>query len=395
MSNMDSKLSRRVIKMRIVDWYLKDTAQHFYENFFIKLLQKHYEIQYSENPDFIIYGPFGDSHLYYENAIKIFITFENVRTDWNVADFGMDFDYMEFGDRHLHLPLFMMLKDDLIKAINKHKNAKTFLAKKSKFCAFLASNKYGDKYRELLFYAINDYKKVDSGGKWLNNVGRTIGNREDENSYMGDKMQWLEGYKFNLCPENSSYPGYITEKIIHSFASGCVPIYWGDPTLCDITHSKERLIFNPKAFINALDFNILDDLVAEIRRIDNDEKAYFSMLLEPAFLEPKDIQKQINNSFNLNWAINAPKENKNKNQIINPSDKHLQDFIESKILNFLIHIIQHPSPKRVLFSQYKRKIFNSRRNASHLLNMRIVKDYLKVRRFFIRVWGMLTNKRND
>ena len=31
----------------------------------------------------------------------------------------------------------------------------------------------------------------------------------------------------SLCFENSFYPGYITEKLIHSLLSGCKSLYWG------------------------------------------------------------------------------------------------------------------------------------------------------------------------
>ena len=35
------------------------------------------------------------------------------------------------------------------------------------------------------------------------------------------------GYRYVLCPENSFYPGYITEKLIHASFSGAVSLYWG------------------------------------------------------------------------------------------------------------------------------------------------------------------------
>jgi hypothetical protein len=47
--------------------------------------------------------------------------------------------------------------------------------------------------------------------------------------------------------ENSVKPGYLTEKIGHAFASGSVPIYWGDTeTVNDF--------FNPASFLNVSDF---------------------------------------------------------------------------------------------------------------------------------------------
>ena len=40
------------------------------------------------------------------------------------------------------------------------------------------------------------------------------------------KRDILSDYNFNLAPENTLYPGYITEKIPEAFASGTFPIGW-------------------------------------------------------------------------------------------------------------------------------------------------------------------------
>jgi len=39
----------------------------------------------------------------------------------------------------------------------------------------------------------------------------------------------LSQYRFNFCPENSKYPGYVNEKPIHAMVAGCVPVYAGAP----------------------------------------------------------------------------------------------------------------------------------------------------------------------
>lgn len=225
--------------------------------------------------------------------MRIFYTGENVRTDFNVADYGIDFDYMEFGDRHLHLPLFALGNIEQNRALNKREN----------FCAYIVTNG-GEKnnvlLRELFFDKLSKYKKVDSGGRHRNNIGH----------FVEDKHKWLQEYKFNLCFENSSYPGYLTEKLFDAYNAGCVPIYWGDTSLrvgftdnaggggFDISdtecidmrvpeiplHLIEYKI-NPKAFINAHNFPNLNALLEEVKRIDNDDKAYEAMRNEPLFLD--------------------------------------------------------------------------------------------------------------
>lgn len=41
---------------------------------------------------------------------------------------------------------------------------------------------------------------------------------------------------------------------------------------------------NPKAFINSHNFSTFEDLIEEIRRVDNDDEVFSSMLKEPIFL---------------------------------------------------------------------------------------------------------------
>ena len=53
---------------------------------------------------------------------------------------------------------------------------------------------------------------------------------KDAGSFKGpaaDKFKTLSKYNFAIAFENTDYPGYITEKIIHSMMAGTVPLYWG------------------------------------------------------------------------------------------------------------------------------------------------------------------------
>lgn len=283
--------------MRVVNWWIPDNEKNFYDNFFVQILSKKYDIVYSEKPDFLLFSPFYNhemkTHFFDYDCVRIFYTGENVRTDFNVADYGIDFDYMEFGDRHLHLPLFALGNIEQNRALNKREN----------FCAYIVTNG-GERdnvlLRELFFDKLSKYKKVDSGGRHRNNIGH----------FVEDKHKWLQNYKFNLCFENSSYPGYLTEKLFDAYNAGCIPIYWGDTSLrvgfadnaggggFDISdnecidmrvpeiplHLIEYKI-NPKAFINAHNFPNLNALLEEVKRIDNDDKAYEAMRNEPLFLD--------------------------------------------------------------------------------------------------------------
>ena len=53
-----------------------------------------------------------------------------------------------------------------------------------------------------------------------------------------DKVGKLSEYRFALCFENCSYPGYVSEKIFDCLAAGCVPIYLGAPDITDIVPAE-------------------------------------------------------------------------------------------------------------------------------------------------------------
>jgi len=46
--------------------------------------------------------------------------------------------------------------------------------------------------------------------------------------YHGE-LEVISKYKFNFCPENSRFEGYVTEKPIHAMVAGSIPIYLGSP----------------------------------------------------------------------------------------------------------------------------------------------------------------------
>ena len=70
------------------------------------------------------------------------------------------------------------------------------------------------------------------GPKWPRGVSKE---ESRGNGWQNRKAVILTGrYQFNLCFENTRAPYYCTEKIWHSIACGCLPIYAGAPTISGI-----------------------------------------------------------------------------------------------------------------------------------------------------------------
>ncbi len=81
------------------------------------------------------------------------------------------------------------------------------------------------------------------------------------------KVRVLSQYAFCLVAENSIARDYVTEKLFHAFAAGCVPVYYG-------TRSVERLLPDRLAIVRVLDFASLTGLVRHLEALASNASLY-------------------------------------------------------------------------------------------------------------------------
>lgn len=228
-------------------------------NVLYKLLSTYYELELSDNPDFLLYSGFGHKHLKY-NCMRIFYTGENVRPNFKECDFAFSFDFPE-TERNYRLPFYRL--NPSYQSILLPRSSEKILNENRKFCCFLTSNPQGAE-RNSFFQLLSAYKNVDSGGKYLLNIGEPVP--------QGEEIDWMSQYKFCIAFENSSYPGYTTEKLTNALAAGTIPIYWGNPVI-----DRD---FDTRAFINCHDFNNLEDVVDRVIEVDQDPRLRQAILDE-------------------------------------------------------------------------------------------------------------------
>ncbi|MAI20171.1 MAG: hypothetical protein CMF28_02900 [Kiritimatiellaceae bacterium] len=251
--------------------------------------------------NYVFHSVFGRKvHRY--DGIRIFVTGENVTPDFNTSDYSVGFDHLTFGDRYKRIPLYRFYIGAYTNLCSPRQDPTTILSTKSQFCSYVMSNTKDSAPERISIYdALSEYKQVSSGGKWRNNVGGPV----------SDKIQFQSSCKFALAIENSSSPGYCTEKFAQAAQSNCIPIYWGDPTIAQQ--------FNSKAFINAHEYHSLADLTDAVRQIDQDDTRYLSMLAEPWFVDGKEpdelksesIQQFLGNIFSQPYE-NAYRRNRSR-----------------------------------------------------------------------------------
>ena len=237
-----------------------------------------------DKPNLVIFGPFGDNHRKYDGIPKIFFSGENtphIEGPEIVASVGHS---LEQTSKTLRMPLWILEVNWFNADPTQIRNPKpipydictkpqvSYLSKKTEFAAYIVSNPKNE-HRNAAFTEISQYKKVDSAGGHLNNMGFKLEGGLGGGGGEMAKHEFLQKYKFNVCFENASAPGYITEKYLHAKAAGCIPIYWGDPQL-----SRD---FNPDGGINTHG-KTWAEIRDIIKDVDTNTMKYLQMYSIPA-----------------------------------------------------------------------------------------------------------------
>ena len=213
-------------------------------------------------------------------SIRIFWAGEAVLPDFNIFDYAITPNYnFSFMDRSARR-VYKLLTYEIHQEINDLTldEAKTLITGKKCFCNFLYSNGMAAPYRDKLFHAVSEYKRVDSLGPYLNNVNTLItlgggGGMRKSYVWASASIEIKSHYKFSIACENARFYGYTSEKLLTSFAAHTVPIYWGNPVV-----AQE---YNPEAFINCHNYSSFDELIKRIREIDEDDDLWAYMVSQP------------------------------------------------------------------------------------------------------------------
>lgn len=151
----------------------------------------------------------------------------------------------------------------------------TIMQEKEKFCLFISSRPTDKRIN--IINELMKYKHVDCLGNVLNN-GKNVSYK----FWSKEFLDFINQYKFMICFENSDIFGYASEKPINAYAGGAIPIYSG---------SKEIYsMINKEAFIINDDIN---QMIEEIKYLDNDDEAYFKKWSQPFFINnliPEDFK---------------------------------------------------------------------------------------------------------
>ena len=240
------------------------------KNLFTLMLEKHFNVEISDKPDFIICSNRGTPFEYMKyDCVRIMFMGENLSPDFSVFDYCIGFDFLEFGDRYFRLPFafyFDNAKPWIPEQITRE-DAINILKEKEYFCNFIYGHKSSHGMREKLFSALNEYKRVISPGSYLNNLDG--GNKRCS---WQEKHRYLEKSKFTIAVDSIHYPGFVTEKIVDSFRYHSIPVYFGSTSIYDD--------FNRDAFVCCKNEEDIERVVQQVMLIDSNDELYLDMLMQ-------------------------------------------------------------------------------------------------------------------
>jgi hypothetical protein len=137
-----------------------------------------------------------------------------------------------------------------------------------KDCLILISNP-GGSVRNTFCQKLEKKMNVTYAGNYKNNIGAPF------TPYMISKefLDYVKQFKFILSMENSKADTYITEKIIHGFHAGIVPVYWGSDRVSDY--------FNPERFLHVKGEQDIDSVID--RMVNMTDSEWLEIVRKPVY----------------------------------------------------------------------------------------------------------------
>jgi hypothetical protein len=215
---------------------------------------------------------------------------ENMRPDYRYCSYSISSDFDSYEGRNCRVPLwYAQLKwpgrsqDEAAPGVNNHGfetpvEIDSLLQSRTRpdrdadlFCCYVANNP--ELHRLFCVESLSQVGRIDIYGNVVNKPLRT------------SKYDLLRHYRFNLCFENSIFPGYYTEKIVHAWAGGCIPLYYSDNWYVSD--------FNPKAIINRINFRSLDEFCDHVAYVNKSQHAFEQIFEQPLLLTRPTLEPAI------------------------------------------------------------------------------------------------------
>lgn len=217
--------------------YWKDPRN---DNYFVKFIEKNIgpvkKINCDQNPDILIASCMGNIDnirklkakskiFYHAENLDRYPPYNNDKLLYELFDLIICFKNTNLEKKIIKFPLWMMyhdyynynIDDNILTYIQSRYNEN--IKNKKDIFATIVSRHDRQGQRTKIFDELSKYGVIKSPGNYRKNT-HSIGKTHE------DKIKYISRGVYNICPENSAYEGYFTEKIFQAFEGGTIPLYW-------------------------------------------------------------------------------------------------------------------------------------------------------------------------
>jgi hypothetical protein len=176
--------------------------------------------------DVSIHSCFDLAHL--DNVLhttRVLYLGENLRPDYSLFDYSITSDTCKYNGRNSYLPVWQIFYYDRFHTDLNQKFADVITEVVRRCSA--AAIPWENRDIEVSYVANNNVPKRVAVISKLQSFGIPIQIYGSSFRPLQDKPQLYGRSRYVLCPENSFYPGYITEKILEPIFCGCMILYEG------------------------------------------------------------------------------------------------------------------------------------------------------------------------
>jgi hypothetical protein len=255
--------------------YWNDPHNDKYFTKFIELnVGKVIEINPNNNPDILIASCMGNINIvrnikakckifYYGENLNRYPPYNNDQLLYETFDLIVGFKNTDLSKKQIRFPLWLMYyhyykydENDNILTYIQNKYNENIKKQKDIFGTIIARHDRNGQ-RTLIYDELSKYGNIKSPGTYRKNT-QAIGSTHN------DKINYLSRGIYNICPENSVYEGYFTEKIFQAFEGGTIPLYWA----IDLPE-PEIINYNKYCFCNINDKDSIEKSIYNVTKNPN------------------------------------------------------------------------------------------------------------------------------
>ena len=210
------------------------------DNYFTKFIEENIgsvkKVNVNDYPDILIASCMGNiNHVknikakckifYYGENLNRYPPYNNDKLLSETFNLIVGFKNTDLSKKQIRFPLCLIYynyynynENDNVLTYIQNKYNENIKKQKDIFGSIIARHDRGGQ-RTLIYNELSKYGTIKSPGIFKNNEP-LIGKK------LIDKMNYISRGVYNICPENSIYEGYFTEKVFQAFEGGTIPLYW-------------------------------------------------------------------------------------------------------------------------------------------------------------------------